>query len=100
MLSERVNPEQSSIFLPLEKARESNISPSNDEINLDADQRAVLDVMKNNPAATYPRIAQATGFSESKVYRISSTLREKGIVERVGSRKTGAWRVLVEPSRQ
>lgn len=76
----------------------SNISSSNDGINLNADQRTALDVMKNDPAATYPEIAQATGFSESKVYRISGALREKGIVERVGSRKTGAWRVLVGPS--
>ena len=56
--------------------------------------------MKSDPTATYPEIARMTGFSESKVYRISGALREKGIIERVGSRKTGVWKVLVEPSRQ
>ena len=104
VLSERVNPERSSIFLPLVKESESNISSfissPNDEISLDDDQITVLDVMKSDPTATYPEIARMTGFSESKVYRISGALREKGIIERVGSRKTGVWKVLVEPSRQ
>lgn len=104
VLSERVNPERSSIFLPLEKKGGSNISSfissPNDEINLNADQLAILDVMAKNPSATYPVIAQMTGFSESKVYRISSALQKKGVVKRAGSRKTGTWRVLIMPSQQ
>lgn len=102
VLSERVNPERSSIFLPLEKESGANISSlissSADEISLDDDQKAVLDVMKSDPAATYPEIARVTGFSESKVYRISGALRKKGVVERVGSRKTGTWRVFAPSS--
>lgn len=102
MLSERVNPERSNIFLPLEKESKSNISSfissSADEIRLDADQIAILSVIANGPAATYPKIAQKTGFSESKVYRISNALQKKGIVERVGSRKTGIWKVLANSS--
>ncbi len=91
VLSERVNPERSSIFLPLEKESDisSLISSSTDEINLNTDQIAILNAMANDPSATYPTIAQMTGFSESKVYRLSSTLQEKGVVERVGSRKAG-----------
>ena len=101
VLSERVNPERSSIFLPLGKGSKSGksdissfISSPIDEITLDTDQTAVLDAMAKNPSATYPEIAQNTGFSESKVYRISNALRKKGMVEREGSRKTGIWKVL------
>lgn len=102
VLDERVNPERSSIFLPLKREEKSDISSfissSNDEINLDADQITVLDIMASCPSVTYPEIAQKTGFSESKVYRIAGTLREKGAIERVGSRKTGTWKALVKPS--
>ena len=102
MLSERVSPERSSIFLPLEKKNESNISSfissPDDEINLNVDQVTVLGVMANYPSMTYPEIAQKTGFSESKVYRIAGILRKKGAIERMGSRKTGTWKVLAKPS--
>lgn len=73
----------------------SFISSTDGEINLNSDQLAVLNIMSVNPSATYPEIAQATGFSESKVYRISGALRKNGSVERVGSRKSGSWRVLI-----
>lgn len=95
LLSEQVNPERSSIFLPLEKKFDisSFISSSSNEINLNADQIAILNAMAKDPSATYPEIAQTTGFSESKVYRLSSALQKKGVVERAGSRKAGTWRV-------
>lgn len=96
LLSEQVNPERSSIFLPLEKKFDisSFISSSSNEINLNADQIAILNAMAKDPSATYLEIARTTGFSESKVYRLSSALQKKGVVERAGSRKAGTWRVL------
>ncbi len=79
LLSEQVNPERSSIFLPLEKKFDisSFISSSSNEINLNADQIAILNAMAKRSSATYLEIARTTGFSESKVYRLSSALQRK-----------------------
>lgn len=72
----------------------SFISSKRDEINLSDDQISVAGAMKRDPSSTYPTIAKATGFSESKVYRIATDLRKLGLVERDGSRKAGIWKVL------
>ena len=49
--------------------------------------------MQLNPRVTYDDVAAVTGFSESKTFRVIHSLREKGAVERVGSRKAGSWKV-------
>lgn len=71
----------------------SSVDEIHDEIKLDPDHALILSVMKENPTATYPLMASITGFSESKVYRIATALRKKGVVDRVGSRKSGVWKI-------
>lgn len=74
----------------------SSVDEINDEIKLDIDHALVLSVMEGNPTATYPQMASITGFSESKVYRIATALRKKGVVDRVGSRKSGVWKITYD----
>lgn len=106
LLSEQVNPERSSIFLPLVKESELNISsfiPSQFEgikegikegIALSSNERAVLEVIAFNPSATTSDIQTETSLSESTVYRTVRGLREKGILRRDGSRKSGKWKII------
>jgi hypothetical protein len=54
--------------------------------------------MANDPSITYPKIAKATGFSESKAYHISNAPQKEGVIERTGSRKAGTRKVLASAS--
>lgn len=58
------------------------------------DEFAVLGFLAVHPYATYEVVADATGFSRAKVGRIIQSLREKSMLARDGSRKTGSWRVI------
>lgn len=57
-------------------------------------ESAVLAIIRSDPAVTMREIEGSTGFSESKVDRAVRSLREKGLVARSGSRKSGEWTVL------
>lgn len=62
-------------------------------IKLNNNERAVLAVIASNPSITTARIQSTTGLSESTVYRTVRKLREKGILQRAGSKKSGKWEV-------
>lgn len=106
VLSEQVNPERSSIFLPLEKVGKTNTSsliPSksegiNEGINegmaLSCNERTVLEVIASDPSITTSNIRAETNLSESTVYRTVRGLREKGILRRNGSKKSGKWEIV------
>ena len=66
----------------------------NEGIKLGDAESEILSLIRSNTSITMREIEEATGFSESKVYRTVRSLREKGIVERSGSRKSGKWTVL------
>lgn len=66
----------------------------NEGIKLTRDENAVVRLMQLNPKVTYADVSTVTGFSESKTFRVIQALRERGVVERIGSRKTGSWRVI------
>ncbi|MGN0906147.1 MAG: ATP-binding protein [Bullifex sp.] len=54
----------------------------------------VLLAIKNNPSATQRELSHLTGLGTTRVAEIIKELKEKGRVERVGSKKTGHWIVL------
>lgn len=103
VLSERVNPERSSIFLPLEKENGTNISsfiPSqsegiNEGIKLSDNERTVLEVIASDPSITTSGIQSKTNLSESTVYRTVRGLREKSVLRRIGSKKSGKWEITL-----
>lgn len=54
----------------------------------------VLLALRDNPNASKDVIAAAAGVSRSSVTRALAQLKNEGAIERVGSNKTGFWRVL------
>ena len=65
----------------------------NDRLNLSESENAVLEEIKKNPLIKTDEIAWLTRFSMPTVSRAIKSLREKGIIEREGSKKTGHWAV-------
>lgn len=59
-----------------------------------AGENVVLGMIRDNPYVTQPRIAGETGFSIRKVNRIISSLRNKGVIVRIGKTKGGHWEIV------
>lgn len=56
-------------------------------------QRKLLDLVKNNPEITVKALANATGMTLSTIQRRLAKLQSKGQLKRIGSKKTGYWKV-------
>lgn len=53
----------------------------------------VLDLLLITPNLTASAIANEIGITDRAVRKIINSLKEKGLVERVGSNKSGYWNV-------
>lgn len=58
-------------------------------------EQAVLRVVTNNPYATYQEIANKIGKTLKTAQRTLASLKDRGLVSRVGSAKTGHWETLI-----
>ena len=59
-----------------------------------ADGRVELPVLRENFDATTAEMASILQMSPAGIGKNLSALRDGGYIERVGSRKTGSWKVL------
>ena len=53
----------------------------------------ILDLLHEDPAYSYTAIAQKAGVSKKTVFVRIKSLKEKGILERVGSDRKGYWKI-------
>ncbi|MDE6793502.1 MAG: winged helix-turn-helix transcriptional regulator, partial [Muribaculaceae bacterium] len=58
----------------------------------------IIRLLIDNPRLTRAEIAVRTGLTESGVKKIISGLKDAGIIERIGSNKTGYWAVKHKPT--
>ena len=71
--------------------------PSFRQINsegLSVTQKRILSLIKNNPTATIPELGKLSGFSSSRVSKIIPELKNIGLIERMGSNKSGYWKII------
>ena len=66
----------------------------NDTINLSQKEQVVLNIINADPDVTIKGIVAATGFSRPTVTRAISILKEQSLIERIGSRKSGSWKII------
>ena len=85
------NAYQNSVTNDTIKAEKDTI---NDTINLSSKEQTVLDIIKDNPDVKIDEIIASSGFSRPTVTRAISTLKEKSLIERIGSRKAGSWKII------
>ena len=65
----------------------------NEAIKLTKNEKAVIEAIKLDPSISQPKLAAAIGISKTSVERAIKALKTKGLIERVGSNKTGHWKV-------
>ena len=71
----------------------AQIKRSDPETELTSVEASVLKFLKGHPGATQIETADAVGRSRRTVQVTISSLKEKGLIERSGSKKTGEWTV-------
>lgn len=57
-------------------------------------QDKILEILKDNPKATVAMMMAQLSMSDYGIRKNLKALKEKGLIERVGSDKTGYWKVL------
>lgn len=57
-------------------------------------EKLVLNAMKLDTAITTPKMVELLGLSRATVQRTIKSLKEKEIIQREGSDKTGKWIIL------
>ena len=67
------------------------LSPNNGDINGDINR--VLLILEKQPSITAKQMAEALQISPRNVSRIIKELREKETIVRIGSNKTGYWKI-------
>ncbi len=71
----------------------------NEGINLEKfrpNERKILQCIGNPPKITIKELSEEIGVSTSTVDRKIEKLKEKGALERVGSKKTGYWKLNIK----
>lgn len=66
----------------------------NDPLNVLLDvslEETVLSAMRENSHITQAQLSKKLNRSDRQIRRVIKELREKGIIERIGSRKSGQW---------
>ena len=61
--------------------------------SLSSRQEEVLIEIRNNPNVTQPQLSQLIGIGITAIENNIKFLKENGYIERVGSNKTGYWKV-------
>jgi len=67
------------------------IGMTSEENNAESAADRILDGIRGNPVITQRQLADIVGLSYSGVRYVMEALRKEGILERVGSTKTGKW---------
>ena len=67
----------------------------NERVNeLKKTELQILLILKENPSITQKDISDKTKLSEQHIRRIIKSLKDKNIIKRIGSAKTGHWEVI------
>ena len=66
----------------------------NGAINISDTGQAVLAAIKKNPRITKAELQKETSFGKSTIDRAIKALKEKCLIKRVGSNKTGYWEII------
>ena len=61
--------------------------------NLNITGNRIVEIMRDNPQITISELSKIIGMSNSGIKKNIAKLKEDGVIERVGSDKSGSWKV-------
>ena len=60
---------------------------------LNEEEKLIVNIVMSDPQINQGDIVKKTGYSRSKVQRLVKKLKEKEVIYRDGSKKSGLWRI-------
>ena len=60
---------------------------------LNDNQKEIFSLIRENPHINYDKLAEKTNHSRATIKRIIKQLKQETMIERIGSDKTGYWKV-------
>lgn len=84
------------VTIPFSKIK--NTTPEsgavNGVVNLTVRETTIINKIKEQPTISKKELVLLTGIPKTSLDRVLASLKEKGLIERVGSDKTGYWSIL------
>lgn len=79
-----------------EKSKNDTDNDTDNDTNFDTDYRLqnIISAIKEDNRITVIKLAKINRVSKSTILRDLGKLKESGILERVGSEKSGYWKVI------
>ena len=62
-------------------------------VKVTANQKKIIDVIKNNPFVTQEELAEIVGIARKNIVANMKKLQDNGLIKRVGADKNGHWRI-------
>lgn len=67
----------------------------NERVNeLSETEKKVYLILKENPNIIQKQLAQEVNYTEQYIRKIIKVLKDKGMIERIGSDKNGYWQII------
>ena len=63
-------------------------------VGINKTEKAVLGILISNPEKTAEEMAIEVGVTKRTIERTLVSLKKKGLIERIGSNKSGSWTVI------
>ena len=70
-----------------------NAEIANGGVNISDKEKKIISYLKQNDSGSTAEISTNTGIPKRTVERTLKSLKDKGLIERIGSDKTGFWKV-------
>lgn len=80
------------VTIPFDKP-ETKSGVVNGVVNLSDREKNVVAAIEKNPRISKKKLIELTGIPKTSLERIISSMKEKGLLERVGSDKNGYWKI-------
>ena len=59
-------------------------------------ETAIIEILRANPSITLDEVAERIGKSPRTVKNAVKSMQERGIIERVGGKKSGSWKIKLQ----
>lgn len=76
-----------------EKSIDDTDIDTDDTENLSSREKSIINLMKDNNSISRRLLAKKMGISTATVARDINSLKEKGIIERIGGDRGGYWKI-------
>lgn len=73
----------------------NDVNDVNNDVNDVNLEKNLIEILKAGKGLTISEIAASLNVSKSKVDRLIATLKKRGVLKRIGSSKTGYWKVKI-----